>query len=73
MHQVKIEYSERFQRVRSLMCTASISQCITKFRTKPLIRKIIKSYLCIDMHIKTFHQMNLFYIALKILLQHRKG
>lgn len=69
---LKQNTSERPQRVRSLICTASISQHITKFWTEPLILKIIKSYLCIDMHIKTFCQMNLLCVALKILLQHRK-
>lgn len=69
---LKQNTSERPQQVRSLIRTASISQHITKFRTEPLILKIIKAYLCIDMHIKTFCQMNLLYIALKILLQHRK-
>lgn len=70
---LKYNTSEGPQQVRSLICTASISQRITKFWTEPLILQIIKSYLCTDMHIKTFCQMNLLYVAFKILLQHRKG
>lgn len=69
---LKQNTSERLQWVMSPVHTASISQHIPKFWTEPLTHQIIKSQICTVLHVKTFCQMNLLCIALKILLPHRK-